>query len=114
MSVVAADVKKVASEFETVDNERVEEFIAQAERRTNRGEWGEKADDAVILLTAHLLKMDKQQGAGAAGPVQSEKVGDVSRSFFLTRASSGSLMLSTSWGRRYNELLDTIFTNRGS
>lgn len=112
MSVTAADVIRICPEFELVDEDRIEEFISKAERRTCRTQWGEKADDAVILLTAHLLKLNSLGSGGSAGPVQAEKVGSISRTYFVTSAQSNSLFSTTSYGRQYQELLETIFSDR--
>ena len=110
MAVTAADVKTIATEFAAVDNSRVEIFIAQAERRTNRGAWGAKADDGVIYLTAHLLKLDELQGGAPAGPVTARRVRDVSWAFAAPMSKDG--LASTAWGRRYQELLSTVFGGR--
>lgn len=110
MAVTAADVKEIATEFAAVADARVDIFIAQAERRTNRGNWGATADDGVIYLTAHLLKLDELQGAAPAGPVTARRVHDVSWAFAKPMSTEG--LDATAWGRRYRELLQGVFGSR--
>ncbi len=110
MAVTAAEVKTIATEFAAVADARVDIFIAQAETRTNRANWGNKADDGVIYLTAHLLKLDDLQGEAPAGPVSARRVRDVSWAFANPTSTEG--LDSTAWGRRYKELKSTIFGSR--
>ncbi len=112
MAVTAADVKEIATEFAAVADARVDLFIAQAERRTNRTNWGNKADDGVIYLTAHLLKLDELQGAAPAGPITARRVHDVSWAYAKTGSGDGDNLDSTAWGRRYKEIRKLVFSCR--
>ena len=111
MAVTAADVKEIATEFAAVADSRVDLFIAQAERRTNRTNWGAKADDGIIYLIAHLLKLDEDQGAAAAGPIVARRVHDVSWAYGKT-SGGGDNFDSTAWGRRYKEIRKSVFSRR--
>lgn len=107
MSITAADVKAIATEFETLPELKIERFITHAENRLNRDYFGtSKADMAAIYLTAHLLKVDEAQSGHPSGPVTSESVGPISRSYgaSLTGAASREELGSTVWGRMYLDL----------
>lgn len=110
MAVTAADVKEIATEFAAVADTRIDLFIAQAERRTSRANWGGKADDGVIYLTAHLLKLDELQGTAPAGPISARRVRDVSWAYAKT--GDGDSYDATAWGRRYKEIRRTVFSVR--
>lgn len=133
----AADVWLVAPIFSStglhpVAEARVDLFLEQAENRTEREIWGDKADDAVILMCAHLLYCDVRDNsmaivgapAGAAKPtyagaIASETVGPVSRSFVAGGGSSfvqgGSVafadeaLATTPFGKRLVELRRSLF-----
>ncbi len=111
MAVTAADVKEIATEFAAVADARVDLFLSEAETRTNRGNWGNKADRGVIYLTAHLLQMDDLQSAAPAGPLTARRVHDVSWAYGAS-AFSDEAMGNTAWGRRYIELRSLIFSRR--
>jgi hypothetical protein len=114
--VTAADVKQIATEFDSVDNARVELFIAQAAQRVNRGGYGSepKADTATIYLTAHLLTLDAQQGGIAPGPKSSERLDSYSVGYAIPAAlgASSAVLASTGWGRAYMEIRRTAFARR--
>lgn len=118
MAVVAADVKALATELASVSDGTVNTWIAIAERRVNRTAFGEKADDAVIFLSAHLVTVSQQANAGASGFVagmQSRRVGDVSVTFGSmsgTMAMGDEHLRATLWGQLYLDLRDSIFADR--
>lgn len=111
MAVTAADVKEIATEFAAVADSRVSLFLSEAETRTNRGNWGRKADRGVIYLTAHLLEMDALQSSAPAGPLKSRRVHDVAWAYADSAFSDDGLS-STAWGRRHLELRGLIFSCR--
>lgn len=112
MAVTAADVKEIATEFAAVADTRVDLFISEAETRTNRANWGGKADRGVIYLTAHLLKLDELQGAAPAGPITARRVHDVSWAYGKTGSGDGDNLDSTAWGRRYKQMRRSVFSVR--
>jgi len=115
MAVTAQDVRDTFSAFASCSDQLIERFLAQAERRVNRTQWGEKADDATLWLTAHLLEIECQLRSGgdvAAGPVSMEKVGDLTVSYKIPEAASNSFMASTAYGRYYLELKTGIWPTR--
>lgn len=113
MAVTAAQVKAVATEFADVADARVDIFIAQAERRVNRAAYASKANDATIYLVAHLLTLDAQQGALAAGAKTSERLDSWNASYAAPVATADTASLAaSSWGRAYAEMRRTTFARR--
>jgi hypothetical protein len=115
VAVTAQDVKDTFVEFSATSDTLIERFLAQAERRINTIQWGEKADDGTLWLTAHLLKIECQlrtTGAMAAGPVSQQKVGDLSVSYKIPENASKTWLASTAYGREYLELRALIFPTR--
>lgn len=82
--VTPSDIIAFASQFKDLDPAKIALFIEKAKLSIPEEKWGVKYDFAVILLTCHLLTLDKmasQSGGGVAGPVTSETVGDLSQSY---------------------------------
>lgn len=111
MAVTPEAVRALAPEFDTLADERIELFIAQAERRVNRAAWGVRADDGVMYLTAHLLTQSKKGAGAAPGPVSSVSVGEVSQSYAVSSDLQGSLG-ATHYGREFLELRGLVFACR--
>lgn len=97
--VTPAIIRKNFPEFENETTQRISFFIAMAENRTNPDFFKTKYDDAVTLLTCHLLTLANRGGIG--GSVTSEKVGDLSRGY---SAPQGTSLGSTSYGQLFDEL----------
>lgn len=115
MAVTAQDIKDTFGEFSGTSDQLVERFLAQANRRVNADQWGEKADDAVLYLTAHLLKIEVQIRGGAfaaSGPIQSRKVGDLAVSYKVPDAMGKSFLASTTYGQVYLDLKTGIWPTR--
>ncbi len=122
MAVTPTQFKDEFPEFATLTDPDVQLFIDQAERRTARTNWGVKADDGVKYLTAHLLTMRARAtgttpgggGAGVRGPMASETVGSLSRSFSNVTAApwTNAWLESTAWGSAYAELRSLVFSDR--
>lgn len=109
--------------FADVDEGNITAAIARAENRTNRSAWASTADDGVDLLTAHMLTMDARAasstpatsgGAGARGPMTSESVGPLSRSFAAPAsvAWTDAWLAQTGWGAEYLSLRSLVFACR--
>lgn len=112
MSVTASQVKAIATEFSSTDDDTVTAAIVLAEERTNRTAWGVKADTSVIYLAAHLLKLDGLQSSAAVNPVSSETVGPISRSYAVHAEAGEDDLNSTIWGKRYKGLQSTLMVPR--
>ncbi len=118
MSVTPESIKAFAPELSTLDDEDdVQPAIDMAERRTNRKAWASKADDAVTYLVCHMLTLAARiavSGAQARGPLTSETVGPLSRSFAVPGSVtlSSAYLASTTYGQAYAELRSGVFSDR--
>jgi hypothetical protein len=113
VAVTAADVKERFPEFSSVPDSRISDFIAEAGRLVSIPQWGQtRADDGILYLTAHLLAFDASGGGLAGGAVQSRTVGDVSESYAVGDAFSGSVLGATAYGRHFLELQRRVFVTR--
>lgn len=122
MAVTAAQVKAVATELTAILDATIDGFIAMAERRTNRTNWGAKADDGVIFLAAHLTTMQAKaasagvNGNAVKGPLTSETVGPLSRSFDAGGSGSApwsdAWLSGSPWGIAYVELRALVMSDR--
>lgn len=117
MAVSANDIRDHFSEFSGLSDTVINQWMAQAERRVNRTQWGEKADDAVLWLTAHLLAFTQPMACGkspASGPMASKKVGDLAVTFKIKDAdrASDSFLASTPYGQYYLTLRTGVWPTR--
>ncbi len=97
-----------AADFATDAN--IDFYITQATGRVSAC-FGDLQNDAIALMTMHLMALDSRPGSGnAVGNVKSEKEGDLSRSFGINDSGDGDPYLSqTTWGLEYQRLMDTKF-----
>lgn len=117
---VDADALKVRfQEFACLDDAVVTRWLDEAARSLNTTQWGGKYDDAHSYLTAHLIATFEASRLGTgepgAGPVTSEAEGKVSLSvspLVIAESFRKDSMGGTKYGRRYRELLRTIFVTR--
>lgn len=98
-----ADVVAVAPELASVATATQNAILADVAAQLVAAQWGSRYDVACTYLAAHLGTLSKSGGQGVAGPVTSETVGSVSRSY-AAPAVSESGMGSTSYGREYERL----------
>lgn len=112
MSITSADVIRVAPEFSSEDAGTFTYFIAQAALYVNSKFWKEKTDMAHALFTAHLMKSRGTSGGLGVpgGPIQSSKVGDLSRTYAVAVPAGGSYS-NTSYGQLFEQLRKTILTS---
>lgn len=112
MAVDSDDVIAYEPAAASIDEERIDLFIGYAETQVNRDVWGDLADQAVILLTLHgLYTTGPSSGASSGqGPVTSEKVGDLQRSYAspASGAYSDSTLARTGYGQEYLRLRKTL------
>lgn len=87
-TITPDDIANVASEFSGISQERIDFFSGITESFVCEEAFGEKAKNAVLLYICHLLTMSKRGVSGAVGPVTSEKVGELQRSY--GQAGSGT------------------------
>lgn len=89
MAATLADVRRIAPEFAAVSDDDVTAFLADAALELNASTWGTLYDRAHALVTAHLVAQANPSLASASGPVASESVGGVSRSYAVAAPSAG-------------------------
>lgn len=106
MAVVASDIKELPSgEFSSVADGTVERYIAEAEREISRSAFGERADDAVLYLSAHLLAVAKGGSSAPSTAVTQVTVGPLTKQYAQPGFSNNpDALASTSYGRRYIEI----------
>lgn len=115
MAVTATNIKDCFPEFGQLPDTLVDKYRLQAERRINLVQWGEKADDGILWLTAHLLKLYQQIKAGAfakAGPISEKKVGDLSIKFAIPGTLKHSWLSSTTYGQYFQDLKTGVWPTR--
>jgi hypothetical protein len=113
--VTSKDIKDCFGEFSGLSDQLIDKFRLQAERRINLTAWGEKADDGILWLTAHLLKIEQQircGGVAASGPIQMKKVGDLAVSYKIPDSMAKSFLASTTYGQYFLDLKSTLWPER--
>jgi hypothetical protein len=92
-------------EFATTDATRIDTLAADAALEMSVSKWGSKYDRGLAALVAHMIKVADQAASGAAGPVTSEKIGDLSRSYGQVGGTTGDeLLMTTAYGQEYLRL----------
>lgn len=117
------DVLVYAPEFSDLPEEVVDSIIELARSFVSETKWDTKAKQGICLMTAHLLKelgftYDEEEdettntGTDVTGPVASEKVGDLARSYGTFDFSKGSegdqLLATTKYGKTFLMLRKTL------
>lgn len=93
---------------------RLDTLIEISEQRTSENELGEHYNNAVALRTLHMLALsDKASigGGAVAGPVSTEKQGQLTRSYHSNSSNTSnnnSDLSQTSWGIELESLLMAI------
>lgn len=116
MAVTATDFKTRFPEFACLDDAVVDRWLAEATRYINATQWGTKGDDGIAYLGAHLIvTFEADAIAGdepGAGPIKSEREGSVAVAYEISDNFMQDSMGGTKYGRRYREILKTIFVTR--
>jgi hypothetical protein len=116
LTVDATDFKARFRELACLDDGVTTRWLAEATRYINTTQWGGKADDGLAYLTAHLISIFEAEAIAAsepgAGPIKSEREGSVAVTYAIAEAFTKDGMGSTKYGRRYREILGTIFVTR--
>lgn len=103
MAVTATDIKALGSEFEALEDSKIDLFLEIASKEISEPAWPTGSfDSALKLLTAHYLSMAARQGS--SGPLTSVKVGDVSVSY--GNPQNKEKLSLTSWGQLFLQLRD--------
>lgn len=104
MSVDKTFILNLAPEFSSVSDPRIAFAITQASNFINSNVWpASQIDLAVGYMACHLLKIGSMAGSGA---VASERVGDLSTSYFQPGGSGGLSM--TGYGQQLLALMSTL------
>ena len=115
MAVTAADIRATFPEFDGVSTATIDRWREHAERRVSVTQWGDKAGDGILWLTAHLLHVTCKQSSGqtvASGPVSSAKADGLSLAFAVPARMTSSWLASSSYGQYYLDLRRTVFAAR--
>lgn len=109
MATTPDDVRRIAPEFSAEDDSTINFFIAEADKYINARAWGSKANYARALFAAHLMKSRGVSGGGNApgGPIQSEKVGDISTTYAVA-PPTGNSFNNTPYGMQFEQLKKTL------
>lgn len=103
ITTTADDVICIAPELEGQES-RVTKFIEFAKARVSEAAWGDKANFATALLTAHMITSLGRAAAGTTGEIKKKKVGDNMIEYATQTLSERSVddeYLSTAYGREY-------------
>lgn len=111
MAIVWTDVTAAAPALSAVSSTAQTQILAAVALQVGPNQWGALQTDGQLALARHLGAVALQPVSGA-GPVISETVGPVSRSFAnLAQTSAG--LESTPWGREYARLRALLPTRFG-
>lgn len=115
IEVTAADVTQFAPEFSDLPSSQIDLIIEYARNWVCEDKWGSKSKLGIVLMSAHLLKeagFGPGDSSSASGPVTSERVGDLQRSYgqvSLQNSSVGDQLLATTkYGRLFLTLRRTL------
>ena len=89
----------LAKEFNGLPTVEFECIRDIAKCKVGEAVFGDKADYAAALMTAHIFALSGRGGAG--GQVTQEKVGDLSRSYSVETGGAGSDLSTTAYGRLF-------------
>jgi hypothetical protein len=110
-AIIKGDVTNFASELATSTNPSDgawTDILAYVNTfdLTLTGEDAQTDRMAKIFLAAHMATMTKRGSSNAAGPMTSESVGGIRRSYgLLAQYASNSSLTSTRYGQMYLEVL---------
>ena len=82
-------------------------YVAWVDEQVDDGVLGTRADQIRINLAAHLATRVGTGGSGAGGPVSSESVDGVSRSYAVATITDDDELGTTTYGRRAKLLMRT-------
>ena len=95
------DVLSVASGLDSLSSRAQETILDIVSRQVNATAWGDRANDGMIMLAAHLGTVAKRQGVG--GPVTSEKLGEMARSYGFMGGRSA--LSTTAYGMEFERMV---------
>ncbi|HEU4402344.1 MAG TPA: DUF4054 domain-containing protein [Candidatus Polarisedimenticolia bacterium] len=112
MSTPADLITLRAPALAAANSDRIPDLIVEAEALTGPV-FGAHRPLAVALLVLHWLALEARGDAGAPGPINSEKEGDLARSYGSSGDDGEGDLGSTRWGLELKRLRNaTIFAAR--
>jgi hypothetical protein len=111
MSIAASDLTTFAPELASLTPEQLDRACSSANLQLDAEVWGDWLEMGLLNLAAHLGTLAKRKGTG--GAVQSESVGQVSRTYAITSAPAKAALLSTVYGQEYERLAQLLNSSRG-
>lgn len=111
MSIVWADVTAIAPELSTVAAAGQTAILGQVnDEEIKDATWPSvaKANRARRYLAAHLATLTLS-ARGGVGPIQSESVGNVSRSYAVSVSEGSNNLDGTAYGKEYRRLVRLSF-----
>src|SRR3954468_12897437 len=103
----ASTVKSILPEFAAVLDATIDLYIAMAARQINDVEFGDRAVDAGVFLTGHLMFVTGVLGAssGAVGPLTGVTVGQIAVTYGQVKnAMHADSLASNRYGQEYDRL----------
>jgi hypothetical protein len=77
--------------------------IASAQRQVSKKSWGALYTDGVLAMAAHMLEQGRSHRVGKSGAIETEKVGELMRSFSVDGFGNDPL-LNTSYGAEFSRM----------
>lgn len=106
MAITWAQVVVAAPSLSTMTTDEQTYYLGFASG-LNATAWGTKLEQGSILVVAHYATLFANGGQGPGGPISSETVRSVSRSYAVP-AASDPFWDKTSYGSAYKALLRTL------
>ena len=114
ITVTVADIQARLPEFSKLDPDSIRPWLNSAIRCVSATQWAGLADDAVTMLAGHLLSLflDPDCIEPAAGPVTSEREGQVATTYKISDRMAEDDLGTTKYGRRFITMRRKIFVTR--
>lgn len=110
MNISRSEFLVLFDEFCGVPDRKINLFLEFAQHRLEESVWGKCYKEAVYYLGAHLIASTGGaggSGGGVAGPITSESVGQLSRSYGqmnLNGAGNDEIFMLTKYGQLFLQL----------
>lgn len=110
MAIDWTDVVDIAPELSTVAVGMQNAILADINEELDPAVWGTRLDAGSKYLAAHRATLATRAGSG--GAVQSETVGQVSRTYAVSSATAGAGYSATSYGQVFEQLMLSLAAAR--
>lgn len=111
MAITVEQLTDFAPALASLSDGELDAAVAHANLQLDADVWGDWLEMGLLNLAAHLGTMAARRGT--AGSVQSEAVGQVSRSYAVSVAADGAALRSTAYGAEYQRLANLLNCARG-